>query len=564
MQEAHMNTHSKSKRNDNLCGYPDAPSEKDLLGIQKYCNSLAEFISKCETPMTLSIQGDWGSGKTTALKLIAQALESRYHDLVPQIVWFNTWQYSALGLGDNLTLALMESLASKLGEMTPIEQDSVLGRIPEALRKVCKGATNGAAAVALSLVEANFGSVVLNSMSGAFLDQDSKESPSKVVENIKPSIAQSIKDAIGQNSGRRIVVLIDDLDRLNPRIAVELLEGIKNFLDFENCVFVLAVDDKVVYQGIESKYGKDFGKKKEFFDKIIQLPFVLPMGQYRIETYLEQEFGVDKARVGDYKKAITSVTPFRNNPRSIKRVFNLLQLYTIVAGDVIETERQRFFLFLILLIQMGERYRDENAADTVTKDGKTYDKTYNGLVNSAKNSKDASEFKKYMKHCYPDVLEIVSAKADGEDEDGLDEFINLVVQIGKLTNPVPAGEPADLTCPPWAEPLKAVFDAFVASDAYQVEAIADRINVSDESGSVVCSIRNKPSIDQGKSHMNIVIKPDANGVIALRELPREDALHGFGVRWDGGPADIMTICDITKNSDVAYLLETLRGFGFNI
>ncbi|MDD4544159.1 MAG: P-loop NTPase fold protein, partial [Clostridia bacterium] len=49
-------------------GYTDKPVEKlteDSFGIKTYINGLCQFIVSCDTPMTISIQGDWGSGKTS-------------------------------------------------------------------------------------------------------------------------------------------------------------------------------------------------------------------------------------------------------------------------------------------------------------------------------------------------------------------------------------------------------------------------------------------------------------------------------------------------------------------
>ena len=78
-------------------------------------------------------------------------------------------------------------------------------------------------------------------------------------------------------------------DRLQPAKAVELLEVLKLFLDCDRCVFVLAVDYEVVTSGIRQKFGNDVSveKGRSFFDKIIQLPFKMPVASYDIRKYVK-------------------------------------------------------------------------------------------------------------------------------------------------------------------------------------------------------------------------------------------------------------------------------------
>lgn len=61
----------------------------------------------------------------------------------------------------------------------------------------------------------------------------------------------------------RLVIFVDDLDRLEPGIAIELLEGLKIFLDCKMCVCVLAIDSQVAYQGVKMKYGNEFEQKNQ-------------------------------------------------------------------------------------------------------------------------------------------------------------------------------------------------------------------------------------------------------------------------------------------------------------
>lgn len=74
-------------------GYPDRPVAsitEDLFNVEVYVNALCSFIRSCETPMTVSIQGDvWP-------------------------IWFNTWQFSQFDMGNSLAFSMMDVLLKGL------------------------------------------------------------------------------------------------------------------------------------------------------------------------------------------------------------------------------------------------------------------------------------------------------------------------------------------------------------------------------------------------------------------------------------------------------------------
>jgi len=93
-------------------GFTDLPAmsiEEDLFEINKYIDGLSEFILECDTPMTIAIQGDWGSGKTSFMNMIRCQIESKV-----VTSWFNTWQYSQFNMGDTLSLSLIKRLIDTL------------------------------------------------------------------------------------------------------------------------------------------------------------------------------------------------------------------------------------------------------------------------------------------------------------------------------------------------------------------------------------------------------------------------------------------------------------------
>lgn len=340
-----------------MFGNTDKPIEKlenDTFGISRYINGLCTFILHCETPMTISIQGDWGSGKTSMMNMVRSKLEKSVHT-----IWFNTWQFSQFRQ-DNLAISMLGSLLSELsGDESSIKKLlGTLGGVSKtALKIMVDNAAGGVAADKLSEII------------GAH-EIDSAKEIKEIKAKFQNAVNKKLNDSKDNKS--RVVIFIDDLDRLQPAKAVELLEVLKVFLDCENCVFVLAVDYSVVTQGIKQKFGDsvDDEKGKSFFDKIIQLPFKMPVAQYDISNYISaalkaMEIENDKKAVKQYVGLIE--TSIGCNPRSIKRLFNTYKLLDFIAQGSsynANDSKRRMILFAIICMQMK------------------FDKLYNFIVSS--------------------------------------------------------------------------------------------------------------------------------------------------------------------------------------
>lgn len=96
----------------------------------------------------------------------------------------------------------------------------------------------------------------------ADLGEDTKVNLNDVhISEIRDSFSELVEEVVlGEND--RLIVFIDDLDRLEPARAVEALEVLKNILECEKCVFVLAIDYNAVIRGVKEKYGNDFDDEK--------------------------------------------------------------------------------------------------------------------------------------------------------------------------------------------------------------------------------------------------------------------------------------------------------------
>lgn len=90
---------------------------------------------------------------------------------------------------------------------------------------------------------------------------------SQSIRKFKDTFESFVDYSCYQNKYDRIVFFIDDLDRIDPCRAVELMEIIKNYLDCKKCIFVLAIDYDVVIRGVKAKFGETRESKAEAFLK---------------------------------------------------------------------------------------------------------------------------------------------------------------------------------------------------------------------------------------------------------------------------------------------------------
>ena len=331
-------------------GFHDAPADTDSLSIDSYIKGLTTFISSCPTPMTLAVQGNWGTGKTSAMLQIKKELAKR-NDF--KTVFFNTWQYSQFDLGENLPISMLKAIASGLGTDASPKQENKRGQLLDLIKKAGIIFARKSLPSLAGLVPGGFGTSIAtnvidsvdeaNAAQKTELYRDDDLDSVEILSNLREAFAQTI-----QETGQTVVVFIDDLDRLNPGRAIEVMEAIKVFLDVERCIFVLAIDFEVVLNGVKEKYGREVSERKarSFFDKIIQVPFHMPVSKYQMQNFFEEGLKLAKITTTeeqyvDYHEISVASVGF--NPRSTKRLLNTFLLLKTIL-DCEQPQRQTNYL----------------------------------------------------------------------------------------------------------------------------------------------------------------------------------------------------------------------------
>jgi hypothetical protein len=307
-------------------------------------HSLIKFIETCNMPTTIAVQGEWGSGKTSMLNQIRHELcetglnENLDKELPYYGIWVNTWQYSIMKTREETLMAIISGLTNEISRIIKRKHESqskaVLSKVTSFFGKVAKAG----AKVAVSNIGLE-GDVV----DGFFDGEDESVDLLNFKNSLQDAIAECLRlDKKQGNNNRGFIFFIDDLDRIDPPVAVEILELIKNIFEVDNCIFVLAIDYEVVVKGLIPKFGplteKNEREFRSFFDKIIQLPFSMPVAMYDVNHFLLQsleDIGYIDKKFAANESLKDKLTDFAmlsvgTNPRSLKRLINTLSLLNII------------------------------------------------------------------------------------------------------------------------------------------------------------------------------------------------------------------------------------------
>ena len=288
--------------------WTDNASKIDMLFYKPYADIISETAINTDVePLTVGVFGLWGAGKSTLLNLINSSYEGKDGIIC---VTINAWMFENY---EDAKAAIMEALLRELKENEKIPK-KIKGSLASLIKKIdflkvgTKVVSTAAPAIA-SLITGNPLPLVLN------LPSDSKEIETTIKsvsdsikgikdnylkddEDVNDSVVNNVRNfrnefekTLDSDEIKRVVVLIDDLDRCQPERIIETLEVIKLFLSVKKTTFIIAADENVIQYAIKKKYPKIDGFNveldREYIEKMIQIPIQIPeLSSKDIQNYL--------------------------------------------------------------------------------------------------------------------------------------------------------------------------------------------------------------------------------------------------------------------------------------
>ncbi|WP_160692679.1 P-loop NTPase fold protein [Clostridium sp. C2-6-12] len=335
----------------------DNETNIDLIGFGVHAKLINSIIMDDKMiPVTIGVFGDWGSGKTSMIKMLENTILEN-EDTVS--IYFNSWTFEGY---DDAKTAIISSILEVLKK-----NEKFGSKIKDEAEKLMKSVNwmralkFGFKEIALPLLETSITGVPVSYLSKFqelkvesddgdkskftdIFDKDilNSDKYNEIQNNIR-DFREGFNKLIEKSNIKRLVVLIDDLDRCNPARIVDNLEAIKLFLNVNNTAFIICADPRIVKHAVAIRY-KDIVINTnnpldeystdmlitDYLEKLIQVPYYLPrLSPAEIETYMSLLFCQDILDSSNLNKVLNAQQAFWAKNRygafgikEIKKVLN--------------------------------------------------------------------------------------------------------------------------------------------------------------------------------------------------------------------------------------------------
>lgn len=238
---------------------PIYKEEQDLLGRSYFSNQLGKAIYEYngKDGLVIGLFGKWGTGKTSAINMALSEINklAKKGEHKPVIMRFDPWNYSDK---DNLISLFFQSLKNKI---------DVQGN-EDFKNKVGKALSDYSGAFdALSLVPV-FGSGIASVLKTLAQVEGANMMRTPDLDETRKILEEALIKA-----NNKIIIVIDDIDRLNNSQIRDVFQLVKQVADFPNVIYVLIMDREVVCKALKEVHNID---GNEYLEKIIQIPFEIP------------------------------------------------------------------------------------------------------------------------------------------------------------------------------------------------------------------------------------------------------------------------------------------------
>ncbi|MEK3700012.1 P-loop NTPase fold protein [Paenibacillus sp. FSL R10-2199] len=375
---------------------------KDKLNREEFAKHVAQTIEKHistanEGALTIGLYGPWGSGKSSIFDMMERVFVSKEDK--PVIVRFQPWFFGKDYM--NLIPEFLNKLIDSIKEHSP-DYDAGLIHDLKTYRKFLTPISLRPPGLIINLKDFPTNTVFSKDY------QDAEELREHIVNRLKKA---KIK----------LVVFIDDLDRLDNKEIQMVFKLVRMIADFPKTTYVIALDEEIVSNSLAQLYSKDFSKNvgKEYLEKFIQVPLYIPacdpvllakLGWEMIKPILvAEELEINQRQISEI------LTELKVSPRNLQRLTNLLQLFLpLLKKDVFPLD-----LIRLLTIKVSK----PNLFDFIVEHGDFF-------LGKTEDEETQSVLRKELKKDYAQYLFVIKKLFPLMDTNQRDEKWKLQKRIG--------------------------------------------------------------------------------------------------------------------------------------
>lgn len=303
--------------------WPDNETDIDLLGFEFLVDELLVLLKEPRVlPVTIGIAGDWGSGKSSILKMGARQLRAE-GDGEFLVVEFSPWRFEDYeDVKAALLAAVLDAVRARAEKDPDEDRKTKLVKLVKRLILRVRWlplARMGAAALLKAHTDLTAEQVALMTspvitadleakQEEALKQLDTEDKPSAEVATIA-EFRDTFHELMEALQVSALVVLVDDLDRCLPDTIINVFEAIRLFLHVPKTAFVIAADHRIVQAAVEHAYPEavksDPSIGTDYLEKILQVTISIPpLSAAESETYTNLLMAEANVRPDEFVKLI--------------------------------------------------------------------------------------------------------------------------------------------------------------------------------------------------------------------------------------------------------------------
>lgn len=337
----------------------------DGLGFEIYAQVLGDAAVGTDGPFVIGIFGEWGTGKTSLMKLMDKYLRKQYPGTIT--VWFNAWRFEK---EEHPIVPLIATVIRELERNAGVLQK--LGKTGKSLINSLRAVAYGFSAKS-KVSMPGFAEFEAAFVAKDMIDRADKFSSDPLLDKSLYYDAFELLSKVKMGEKAKIVILIDDLDRCFPDMAIKLLESIKLVFGQHGFVFVLGVARSVIEGYLKHRYEIEYGlsgfEGHSYLDKIVQLPFYIPSHVARMDKFIDSLLEKIEPENKQVLKEILPVvsTVSASNPRTTIRFINNIIIDWSISKSLSEQKQSEEIPLVFFAVTRGLQYRWSSMFDLLSK-----------------------------------------------------------------------------------------------------------------------------------------------------------------------------------------------------